>query len=372
MTHKKKLTFYALIIAFFATYSYIWFYAANLIEERLLAEVEFLKSKSLNIEHGPISVNGFPFHIDIQIDGLYVTSTKNDQFALSLEGPLHGTGSLFSPTKIMLITHDKLKVVTTQSASGVQNGETQSGDVVLSADQTKMIFDFSDHAASEEVASAKDIQVFLTDVSIPSLQAKPESLSFRVERHDSDPFLTNIYLDAKEVEFAEKLIPSLPKTIQHAHFEFSVKGKLKPDLPMDQFVYQWYDSGGMVDVSKMILEWGAIKVAGSGTFSLDESLQPIASFSTEFIGLEETLSILKDQKMINSAVQNIVIFALSPFKEKRAVLAESKTEIYHKLSLSVQSNGEDNDFIIGTIPVFRFPHINWKLFSESSQTQKAE
>ena len=367
MTHKKKLTLSALIIAFFATYSYIWFYAANLIEERLLAEVDFLRSKSLVVEHGPISVNGFPFHIDIQVDGLYLTSSKMDQYALSIEGPLHGTGSLFNPTKIMMFTDSPMKIVGVQGSS-----ETQGGVTLLSSEQTRMIFDFADHAASEDVGSAKDIQVFLTTVTLPTLEAKPESVSFRIERHELDPFLTNIYLDAKEIELAQKPIPSLPESIQHAHLEFSVKGKVAADLPLDQFVFQWYDSDGMVDVSNLILQWGTIKIAGSGTLSLDESLQPIASFATEFVGLEETLTILKDQNMINAAVQNIVLLTLSPFQEKRTALAESSAEIYHKLSLSIQSNGEDNDFIIGTIPVFRFPHINWKLLSEMPQKPKAE
>lgn len=358
MTHRTKLKLIALLTAFFAFYSYIWFYAANVIEEKLLAEVAYLRSDYLTIEHGPISIKGYPFHIDIEIQGLYVTGKNRDDYALSIEGSLHGTGSLFNPSRIILFTDATAKLVDPKKQS-----ETQSGPVLLSADQTQILFDFGSHAASPDARSAKQIQVFLTNITSSLSDTEIYRLSFRIDRDESDPFLTDYSVDFEDIDFKDRLIPSLPSRIEHVHVDVSAKGKMMTELPLDEFILKWYETEGMLDVSKVIVEWGSIKIVGNGTISLDESLQPIASFGTEFNGLQETLDIMTNQNLINSLVKNLVLLQLEPFKETRLRADGNGQEIYHKISLSVQSNGEDNDFIIGSIPIFRFPHINWKRLS---------
>ena len=375
MTSKQKRILLILITAFVALYTYAWFYAAKIIEDSLLTEVDYLRSKSITIDHGPISVHGYPFHIDIQVDGLYIKFKGDSGLSASIEGPLHGTGSLFNPWKLHLFSNTPLRIT-----EGSKNHEVQSGIHVIDAKKTNLILHLSKHDSVSEINAPdeanhsgqmnsglpnglpQNIELFLQDVRLPLLKASCHQISVKLERNKIDPFLSRYLLDLDHLKFDTRPIPSLPETISHAHLEISLKGRASIDLPIDQFVNAWYETEGFAEIKTMIVEWGTIKLVGNGSLSLDESLQPIASFSTEVTGIQELLDVLIRQDLMNKTLKPIVMMALSPYQEKRTNLAGTSTEVYHKIGLSVQSNGVENEFIVSTIPVFAFPHIDWRLF----------
>jgi hypothetical protein len=48
----------------------------------------------------------------------------------------------------------------------------------------------------------------------------------------------------------------------------------------------WRDAGGFVDAHKVALDWGPVRIAGDGTFTLDALMRPLGAFSSRIVGFD--------------------------------------------------------------------------------------
>ncbi|MDP4840468.1 MAG: DUF2125 domain-containing protein, partial [Alphaproteobacteria bacterium] len=115
----------------------------------------------------------------------------------------------------------------------------------------------------------------------------------------------------------------------------------------------WYESAGTLDVGTLSVKWGDLRVDLNGTCALDQGLQPLAAFSAEIYGLNAILKKLSELGFIHENILPVLKASLNFLKESKK--SDRGHSIYHKVSITLQ----DNDLVIGSIPVVKFPPINW-------------
>ncbi len=74
--------------------------------------------------------------------------------------------------------------------------------------------------------------------------------------------------------------------VEEISFGVTVMGRI-PTAPLRQAAAAWRDSGGTVELDHVALNWGSLRVTGSGTLALDPDLQPIGGFSGAVEGYDE-------------------------------------------------------------------------------------
>jgi hypothetical protein len=73
----------------------------------------------------------------------------------------------------------------------------------------------------------------------------------------------------------------------------------------------WRDAGGAIDLDLMGLAWGPLKLSGSGTFSLDDQLRPLAAANTSVQGASETLQAVADAGLMKSGDAQLAALGLA-------------------------------------------------------------
>jgi hypothetical protein len=106
----------------------------------------------------------------------------------------------------------------------------------------------------------------------------------------------------------------------------------------------WRDAGGAIDLDQLALAWGPLKLAGNGTFSLDDQLRPLAAASTEVQGTTETLQALADAGVMKSNDARLAALGL-------ALLADAQGRV--KLPLTAQ----DGELSSGPIKLVKLPPV---------------
>jgi len=70
--------------------------------------------------------------------------------------------------------------------------------------------------------------------------------------------------------------------------EGRLQGLLLPQ-PWEALLAAWRDSGGILDLRQIELDWGELWAKGAGTLTVDKSFRPLGAFSFDTLGLPELI-----------------------------------------------------------------------------------
>jgi len=129
-----------------------------------------------------------------------------------------------------------------------------------------------------------------------------------------------------------------------------VKGPIPAAAPR-QAAAAWRDSGGTVELDRLLLRWGRIAITGSGTVALDRDLQPIGGFSGAVEGYEDLMAALVTAGRMRPGDARLARVAL-------AMLAKAGPEGRPQIATSFTiQNGE---MFLGPAKLGPAPKINWE------------
>lgn len=334
---KLKLSLFIAVFVLLGGYTYLWYLSANKLEMALVDQVKALEEKGYRIAYGAIRVKGFPFNINLEIDDPILEAPGPVAASLSFSGTLHGYASIFSPTTVDFVANHDVEIKTTLLG--------EDNDTVLRA---------SGLTAHMPLPNPfKDFTVTFREPHIGAVDIKAQTLSLGFKLHESDHALNLYSFEMTEIDPGKKLVSSFPQTIKSLKAQLSLKGKVRVDVPLETALASWYDSEGTLDIGTLSMTWGDLKVDLNGTVALDQALQPLAAFSAEIYGLNEILAKLSELGFIHKNILPFLKASLNFLKESKK--DEAEQSIYHKVSVTLQ----DNDVVIGSIPVVKFPPINW-------------
>jgi hypothetical protein len=143
--------------------------------------------------------------------------------------------------------------------------------------------------------------------------------------------------------------PGLKDTIDEIGFGVTLMGAFPPG-PLAQAAAKWRDAGGSLDLDHLDLRWGDIRVAGSGTLALDNTLQPVGSLSGGVAGFDPLLTALVAAGRIKAGDARMARLALALLAKPGP---DGRPEITSSLSI------QDGQMYLGPAKLGPAPRIDW-------------
>ena len=228
-------------------------------------------------------VGGFPFRIDASCDRLSLQTSAGDAPVSATVGELHATAQVFAPHTI---------VVTVKGPLDVQSGERHP----LHADWMSLAVDltFGDYGLDRAHAIADNPQVHAEDprfdpVSTDAGRAEADFTVIAGHPVGKTPykFLMKIH-DGRSDDFDRLLGNKDPATIEASGVVSDLDALAGDDL--FAIAESWRSAGGGVDLTKALVQKGAIEIAADGRLDVDAQHRPRGRVDVSGSGLEPILA----------------------------------------------------------------------------------
>jgi uncharacterized protein DUF2125 len=341
--HKRKILTAFLILAVFAFggYTYLWFHTAEKLEDWLLETLARLEQRGYLSSYDRIEVKGFPFKLEVRLFDPCIQFPKPTPFKVSASGVMTATTCIWRPQYVTI----------------KQDNKTSFVELIKEMEEIEFPLASLDHFQIRGLLNGsffKDYAVLLKGVHIGAWSA--EEISFDCLNEDKGDKLAKINLNIKDLSVKESinkfLEGPLVSTIQHFALEANLLMPKMREGSIETILKAWYEQDGTVDVKKFAVIWNDIQVEGNGSLSLDQDLQPLATFGVKIYGIDPFLKKLVQLKLIRKGSLLFVKAILSPLARTNEL---NKQVPYYQFSMSVQ----DRELSIEGIPITQFDAINW-------------
>jgi hypothetical protein len=164
----------------------------------------------------------------------------------------------------------------------------------------------------------------------------------------TDPAL-GLALNFRHVHLPIAVEP-LGDTIEQLDFNVTVKGGL-PSGKLAKVAAAWRDAGGTIELDNLLLSWGGLGAAATGTVALDQDLQLIGGFSGAIQGYDKVLTALVQNGHMRATDAGLARIALTMLAKAGP---DGKPEI--KTAFTIQ-NGQ---MFLGPAKLGKAPRITWE------------
>jgi hypothetical protein len=322
MFKKLQYTGLSLVLAF-AAYAGVWHLYSKKFEKHIEEKLVEVQSKGFDVSFDHLKITGFPFGYDVSVTNLEIKRGK--VFRTWVDGVITFSAKIWKPQEISSVAGGTHHL---EFDDFVAQGQ---GFILRSFTIDPMRFEFFyDHmvvkSAAKEVLKAKELE-FDLDFT-PKNEADNASLRLRLEELETDQL---------------KDSPLGPK-IEHVILDAGLKGKVEGDTNLER-AKSWYNNDGVLDVKEFSFQWGETTANGDGTFTLDENLQPLGSFSAAFTGLNEAVDAYEKAGQLD---------------KRKATMLKAGFNLFHsaagsKISVTLQNR----KLSLGAISLVEIPEINW-------------
>ena len=117
-----------------------------------------------------------------------------------------------------------------------------------------------------------------------------------------------------------------------------------------EFLRRWRDGGGTLELERLRLEYGPLRLDGDGTFALDYNLQPMGALVVRAEGFIETLDLLRSRNKIGIAEATAAKMML-------LVLAHQSRDGPSRIRVPLTL--QDREVTLKSLPIMRVPRIDW-------------
>lgn len=137
--------------------------------------------------------------------------------------------------------------------------------------------------------------------------------------------------------------------VSQAAADLDVTGSL-PVLPSGDDLTAWRDAGGIIEVRRLELTSGPVRIGGDGTLALDRNGQPIGAMSLEISGYHAAL----DALIVRGALSVTTGFRM---KQIFAVLAGGSVNPSKPVRIPLTL--QERVLSAGPIPLMELPAVDW-------------
>lgn len=328
-------------------WSAAWLVVADRLESGIEGWVRDRRAEGWTATHGPVAVAGFPHRWRARIERPSLSRARGEQGGFSWSGPW--IELRWTPWTARTLT---LRTAGTHELglAGVAGGRFR-----LAAGEITGRLGFGDNGAVERI-----------DISGDALAVTaPGGEPFRVNRavlHANlrpnapppsavPPPSLALELDILGLTLPKTVRAALGQTIGRIAGQAIVRGTIPAARPAAALT-AWRDQGGVIEISRLSLGWGALTVKGSGTLALDIGLQPIGAMTARIAGYGETIDRLGAAGALGRGQALIARLALGALA--RTPEGGGRPEI--EVAVSIQNRR----LTVGPIPLLRLPRIDWE------------
>lgn len=273
-----------LVLALGGAYTAYWIIAAGQLKDGFAAWAEAMRSQGLDASWQAARVTGYPFTFRLELSEVRLRGTAPpgnfDLHAPVVSGSIATSDfrdwSIAAPQGIDSTLADSripLARIAAESATGAVS-VTTAGDTT--------VWLSLDNASAEPTGeptgrlSAVTANCWVILPSRPARGHDDRSLGFAADLH-------GVGVPSAPAPFSGKL--------DDLGFGLTVMGDI-PAAPARQAAEAWRRAGGTVELDHLGLDWGNLRITGSGTLALDETLQPVGAFSGAVAGYDQLFAAL--------------------------------------------------------------------------------
>jgi hypothetical protein len=161
----------------------------------------------------------------------------------------------------------------------------------------------------------------------------------------------SVNLNAQEVMLPQGINWPLGRHLGSLFADAAIDGPLPPPHGFVANARAWRDGGGAVDLRQVDLRWGPLDGHLSGTASLDQDLQLLASGAVRARNYAETLDVLAERRIINADAALAAKAVLSLLASVRAGGGPAEVEIPFTI--------RDRVAAVRGIPLVKLPALQW-------------
>lgn len=344
--HRLLLFLILLLLLGFGGYTVMWKNAAIRLEKSALQMVSALRDKGMDIHYDYLSVTGFPLslkvnfkylHLETEDKGLSITFSKK----LSLEASVWNLHRLNFTTKGPIIVHDNNAYL---AFKGVAQILKATGEYSIDPQQENFLIKLDKVLFAEDIENLSSPKIILNTLQCDWTKRLPVKES-KEDAYFFDASLQNLLWHDQKPQI-------LGSNIDYMHLKGSLNAPLEWHTSLKKSAEVWFENNGNFELTNFEMAWGPLKVEANGAFALDESLQPIASFSGKLYGLESLIDVLKQQKLVDNKTASVAKLGLGLFKESDPIHPNTT---YHRIAFGIQNGA----LSLGPINLMKVPSIPW-------------
>lgn len=336
---------FGLFLAVVAGATGSWFIGADLVRGRIAVMGEAAVAEGGSFGLQSIAVTGFPFTFDTRVTGLRVTGrTPRGMWEWHADSVVANV----SPWRTGEIAFD---------LAGSHRLRFRVGrlplDLEIQAESAPGEFREASAGAPRLIKVAP--RGFSIRETVAGRRIEAENAMVQLFRYAGTEGAVSdasagLLVDITGVVLPEEAEKLLGRDLAKLSAEIQVLGEMP--VPLERSALsRWRRDGGTLEIKNLDLAWGPSTVAGSGTVTLDDGLQPEASFSARITGHERTVDMLIAAGLIREQDARGIKLVLDMMSRRSAPGEEAVIRI----PLSIQ----DRVFYVGPARLGRMPLIRW-------------
>jgi len=343
-TRRPWLIAFSIMVLFCAVYSCLWLVLALSSRDQAVSWIEEQKAQGFNVRYDRLQATGYPFAICFEITnpGLGVPKTPT---SWDWQGTnLRVKAQLWDRNSFRLETSGQ-QILTFKKAGNIKKF---SGDTDYALGQLV----FSDGEIKKVGFTLRGVQLTNRDnantmISIPSAQLSLD----RLMRTKGDYQSASWNLSGSTAGLSLPWFTASPLGME---LVLSIKARLLGSIkkgPLVQSLEDWRDRGGTVELEKLRMQHGPLKINTNGTLALDDKLQPIGALTANLEGFFKTIDALK---------------MLGVIKARNAITAKMMLGVLSRTPagggpaiLNLALTAQNRYLYLGPVRLLKLPEINW-------------
>ncbi len=312
-----------------------WFAAARTVEHGIRDWAETQRAHGVDVRFAALTMEGFPFAVRaVATDGAIATR------AVQWQGTkVVAEAAIWSPSSIALTLPGPQRL-TIDNGAGTTRLEAPAGHgrVLLGADGQPVdaTLTFADVTVAPAVphsapARVRTLSLTMTQPGQPPVDPQATGLTMALSAD-------GITLPPE----AAALGPAMERA------EATVRVQGRPPAPEPASLSAWSNNGGTVELDRLAVNWGPVRLSVNGTFALDRQLQPEAAMTMEVRGAQQALtavSAMLKPKEVNIA-RTVLAMLSRPAEDGEPVVTAPVT---------IQSRA----LYVGPMKVAAMPEVVW-------------
>ncbi|MDE0780164.1 MAG: DUF2125 domain-containing protein [Alphaproteobacteria bacterium] len=354
MFQRKYLIFLAVLVLVVLAWTAGWFWLADKLRNDIASFVEAQAENRIVLNWSGMKIAGFPIRFDTSFATPQGRWTKVDRsifwrgadtsIRLFTEGP--GIVSFSAPGQhsFRVLENDNDLLIDI-------NAEVFKGR--LEFDKSGRAVSLRGRAAPFQASIDGGPVVTIAETAFDWGHKNGESSKGEIYPDTAGDTLSVVLeqIDLTALLIKTGVLKTLGTKIETLSSRVALHGSLNPSAINLENLTRWRDAGGTLEVETFKLAWGALHVAGKGTMTVDQALQPVGSFSAQVAGLDKLLNLMESRGQIGRQRAAIARIALAVLTRTPASGGPPEATV----PITIQ----DRMLSIGPIPLMKLDHIVW-------------
>lgn len=301
MTPRRRLVIrlllpLCLVVLLIAAYAIYWWQVARQLEAGIAAWADEQRAQGAVVQYQGGKVHGFPFAFTADFADISLLGRWSGTNLSARTADLHLTLSPLNLTSIRFTADGPVTIILPEIALDAGSNATPgarltahraAGQVNLRNGLLAVLSVDAGRSRLDNGQNAIDLGSLHLGLVLP---ANPPA-GFNDPAAEIALAATNIDLPAGQAEL-------LPGPILQAGLQGTIKGPLQPPgneqaaHSVTEILTHWRDIGGVLDVARFDFAQGPLSLTGSGTFALDQNLQPLGASKITATGLSELIDLM--------------------------------------------------------------------------------